>query len=354
MGTDELDRRSGLSCLYRAGTAALGTLLVLVLFAIGGYFYQSYATRQEYADFPPPGSLIPLEEGGEEYNLHLNCSGEPSPGAPIVVLESATGAFSLDWALVQPEVSRMARVCSYDRPGYGWSDNAAGPHSAGFLAAELYRLLNQAGEDAPYLLVGHSFGGHIVRLFADEHTQEVAGVILLDARPETLDDRLPDLRDSEARAVSSYRLTGAIGRIGLMPLLRSRIPMPEYLEDFPKEVKEIYPVVGYQPKFFFALAQEGETFMESDQQVSQAGNLGDVPLMVITHGIADWFPATFDTEERDQAEAIWQELQRDLLKLSPRSELVIAETSGHAIPEENPQVAIAAIRGMLDRIRTNQ
>jgi pimeloyl-ACP methyl ester carboxylesterase len=105
-----------------------------------------------------------VDVGG--FRLHLNCIGR---GAPTVVLESGAGDFSFDWALVQPSVAELTRVCSYDRAGYGWSDPGPTPRTLEQLALELHALLERAGEKQPIVLVAHSFGGLIARTYPSRY-----------------------------------------------------------------------------------------------------------------------------------------------------------------------------------------
>ena len=111
--------------------------------------------------FPAPGRLVDV--GG--WRLHLSCTGEARPSQPTVILEAGLGDFSVEWSLVQPGVSRFARVCSYDRAGDGWSD--IGPHPRTFrqIVYELHTLLERAGVRGPFVLVGHSYGGWLVRQY---------------------------------------------------------------------------------------------------------------------------------------------------------------------------------------------
>jgi len=93
----------------------LATIAVLGLLPLTGASYEAIASVRDAQDYRASGELIDV--GG--YRLHLNCTGE---GAPTVVLDAGLGGSSLDWALVQPELSRSTRTCSYDRAGMGWSD----------------------------------------------------------------------------------------------------------------------------------------------------------------------------------------------------------------------------------------
>ena len=121
----------------------------------------------------PPGSLIDV--GGPK--LHIACAGE---GTPTVILEAALGASSVSWSLVQPEVARLTRVCSYDRAGFGWSGAGPLPRTGRRIASERHVLLERAGVAPLYLLVGHSFGGIVMRVFARDYRSEVAGIVFVD------------------------------------------------------------------------------------------------------------------------------------------------------------------------------
>src|SRR6187402_2695111 len=127
--------------------------------------------------FPPPGQLIDV--GG--HRLHLYATGQ----GPVVVFDAALGGSSISWTLVTPHVTPFARVCLYDRAGFGWSDAGPMPRTAGRIADELRVLLDRSGEKPPYVLVGHSFGGLVMRIFAKRYPDVSAGLVLVDpAQPE--------------------------------------------------------------------------------------------------------------------------------------------------------------------------
>ena len=123
--------------------------------------------------FPPPGRLIDLAG----LSLHLH---EQGRGEPTVVLESGLTASSLSWSHVQPEMAKFTRVVSYDRAGLGWSDPCRTPRTVDQMIGELASLLRTAEIPPPYILVGHSFGGLLVRAFAASRAGEVAGVVMVD------------------------------------------------------------------------------------------------------------------------------------------------------------------------------
>jgi pimeloyl-ACP methyl ester carboxylesterase len=130
--------------------------------------------------FPAPGRLIDL--GG--WRLHLDCSGQANPSRATVILEAGAGDFSVDWSLVQRLVAPFARVCSYDRAGAAWSDLGPRPRTMRQQVWELHALLERAGEKPPFVLVGHSYGGWLARLFAETYPADVSGLVLVDAGAE--------------------------------------------------------------------------------------------------------------------------------------------------------------------------
>lgn len=127
----------------------------------------------------PPGRLVEL--GG--YKAHIQCTGS---GAPTVVVASGLGDFSTDWVNVQSPLSAVTRVCTYDRPGYAWSDPGPKPRTFAQINLEMHEALARSGERGPFVLVGHSFGGPVVRSYALDYSGEVAGVVFVDAAHEGL------------------------------------------------------------------------------------------------------------------------------------------------------------------------
>lgn len=127
----------------------------------------------------PPGKLVDI--GG--YRLHLNCAGK---GPAAVLLEYGSSGNSMEWALVQPEIARFTRVCSYDRAYEGWSDAGPLPPSMHQQVYELHLLLGAAHIEPPYVLVGWSLGGMIDRIYAASYPGEVEGMVLVDATHEDI------------------------------------------------------------------------------------------------------------------------------------------------------------------------
>src|SRR5213593_4339995 len=162
----------------------LGAFLIVA--AVSGATYQWLATRKDLALTPPPGQLVDI--GG--HRLHLWCTGA---GAPAVILDTGLGGSSADWGYVQAEVARFTRVCSYDRAGMGYSDPGPSPRTARRIAGELAALVDRSGIHGRLVLVGASTGGFNVRVFASDHTDRVAGLVLVDASHEDQAHDVPQL-----------------------------------------------------------------------------------------------------------------------------------------------------------------
>jgi len=125
-----------------------------------------------------PQRLVEVEAGRR---LNLYCIGA---GSPTVVFDSGVTDETDVWALVQPVVAAHAQACSYDRAGSGYSDPGRRTGTSANIVDDLRRLLTAAEIKPPYVLVGHSYGGMNVRLYADLHPDEVAGMVLIDPSEE--------------------------------------------------------------------------------------------------------------------------------------------------------------------------
>lgn len=148
-------------------------LLLPVVLLATGLAYQAVESARDRRRYPAPGQLIDVD--GQK--LHINIQGR---GSPAVVLESGIGASSLSWSAVQPKIAQFTCVVSYDRAGLGWSEGPAAPRTVETMVNELRGLLNAAEVPPPYILVGHSFGGLLVRAYAALYPREVAGLVLVD------------------------------------------------------------------------------------------------------------------------------------------------------------------------------
>ena len=278
---------------------------------------------------PPPGRLIDI--GGRK--LHLYCAGD---GSPSVILETGAGSFSIDWALVQPEVAKTTRVCSYDRAGYGWSDPGPEWDTVTQVANDLETALSKAGEHPPYLLVGQSMGGLFARWFQHEHPDQVAGVVLV----ETYETTAP----VNGKQVPLYTLTKDQLQANLPPPSSlKKPPLPtEVHPPFDKLPPSLQPTHLWLERHFFETLDfnKGPQMMESwrsafsilHQASLKQGSLDALPLAILTR-------EDVTEDERQQ--------QRELSHLSTRCIWEIAVHSGHFVQLERPDLVINAIRGVI-------
>src|SRR5579864_9311200 len=243
---------------------------LVVLLASAGATYQLIANRADARRFPEPGRLV--EVGG--FRLKLNCTGI---GSPTVVLESGFGDVLPEWQSVQPGIAKFARVCSYDRAGYGGSEAGPMPRTSKQIAEELHSLLHNAGENPPFVLVGHSYGGYNVRVFNGQFPSEVAGLVLVDSVQEDQYQLLPPdwqrvLADLEKHCRKQARLAPFLVDLGIGRLmLRAR-----------GQDENSYLIL--QSKYLKARASEIENVRISAEQARSSGALGDKPLIVLTAG----------------------------------------------------------------------
>ncbi len=145
------------------------------------------------------GAPIDRQVSVGTHALHLYCQGKPKggwAGSPAVVIETGSGETYASWLPLMGELARETRVCAYDRAGYGRSEPGPLPRGAGREADELRLLLQKAGVEGPYVLVGHSLGGLNAQVFASKYPDLLAGAVLLDPTPLgwLTGDAFPELR----------------------------------------------------------------------------------------------------------------------------------------------------------------
>jgi pimeloyl-ACP methyl ester carboxylesterase len=277
------------------------------------------------SEHPAPGAMISVGS----HRLHLHCLGS---GAPTVVLEAGLGGTAMEWVRVQEPLSRRFRTCAYDRAGYGWSERGPLPRRSATLAAELHRLLQRAGESGPYVLVGHSFGGYNVRLFAARYPGEAAALLLLDASHERQHDRFEALGLSTAP-----RRGGIVWSTG-----RGEVPSA-----MPQALKPLARSLAATPRARLALGAEAAELRQSADQVAAAPVRRDLPVAVISRGRREW-P---DTEAGRRLERTWRELQLDLAGRVGSGTHAIASRSGHFVQLEQPELVIRAVGTLVERLR---
>jgi pimeloyl-ACP methyl ester carboxylesterase len=235
---------------------------------------------------------------GDTY-VQFECFGQ---GSPTIVFQNGLGLTQDTWTEVAPAVAKTTRVCTYNRPGIGWSDRVPTPRTGQAITEEFHTILRNAEANPPYVLVGHSFGGILIRLYAAAYPSEVAGLVLVDSSQEDEYARQAALMDAETSAW--------------------------YLKH---EGGENW---------------EGVDLLTTAEQVRQAPTPPDVPFVVLS--------GVLPGDYKEQAFLdLHDELQAKLVKLSPNARQVIAHNSGHFIQQDEPELVIEHILGVVTAAREN-
>lgn len=320
--------------------------------------------NQRQQSFPPPGKLIDI--GG--YRLHLNCTGNQGP---TVVLIAGAGDFSFDWSLVQPNVAKFARVCSYDRAGFAWSDPGPTPRTMKQEAFELHTMLKAAQVNGPYVLVGHSIGGLTARVYASEYPREVAGIVLIDSLHEDTtvgyQGKLVHLRELAKDAVPPVQ---TIKSSALKPIAQADLDQFDAnLKLRPPKISAPYDKLppAVQQTRLWALSQPpraapvvGLNFLPEEMRdlyearAKTPYQLGSLPLVIILQKEYLQPPSGVDAEEWRRLAEPKQQQKIGLTSLSHNSKLILAEKSGHHIHLDAPEVVVDAVRLVVESLRRHQ
>jgi pimeloyl-ACP methyl ester carboxylesterase len=238
------------------------------------------------------GSLVSIGER----SLWVECMGE---GGPTVILESGMGGDHRTWERIQPELATSGRVCTYNRAGIGESDPGPWPRTAADAVNDLHALLYASGVEAPYVLVGFSFGGIISQLYASTYPSEIAGLVLVESNhPREWDEFKVHLTEEQIAEDRQFSLDN-----------------PEGMDPY-----------------------------ASFEEVQAAGPMPDVPLVVVTSGMNEEWPAGWDAATFDALRAAQQ---ADLATFTPQGRQVVAEGSGHHVPSKRPDVIVDAVESVL-------
>jgi pimeloyl-ACP methyl ester carboxylesterase len=318
------------------GVVGLG--LVALLGA--GALTQSALTSHERTLHAPPGKLVSVGT----HRLHLNCQGS---GQPLVLLESGLSGWSQDWALVQPELAKLTTVCSYDRAGYAWSDDAPEPRTGLLAVQDLRTMLRAAGLQGPMVVVGHSWGGMLAQMLAQTHPEEVAGLVLVDALHH--DQTASMDPDVHARYSRNMRfLTGSATWLAPLGLTRlAGMPASVVLDKLPASEQVSARALAMQSKNYRALYTE---YMGIDPALAVARSLPPVPavptVVLSTHALSEFPPGW----ELDYMRQHWIAGQRALARETSAKHVVVAD-AGHYLQLERAELVIASVQEVLQKVR---
>ena len=327
-------------------------LLLLVLPFVAGVAYQRLGALRDKRRFLGHGRLIDVGNGRRVY---LSSMGS---GSPAVIFESGIAATSQNWADLQKAVSKFALSVTYDRGGLGWSSAATSERTPSNIARELHALLREAGIPPPYVLVGHSVGGLVVRRFALDYPDEVVGVVLVDAmRTEDWPPVNETQRSMLERGMRLTKIADPIARFGIARLATTsllcrsgtvsgvltraagdggRHVLDRVTCEVGKMPREVWPIVAAHwssPSFYRGLATHLQAVPASVIEMHDAPPIENIPVLLLTAGTAE--PLSADA----------------LARIGTGTQQKIAHKSGHWIHLDEPELVLEAIREMVQEAR---
>lgn len=328
--------------------------MLLLLLLVAGTLYQYLGARRDRRRYLPRGRMVDIGEGRK---LYLHQAGD---AGPAVIFESGIGSTSQNWFGLQQAVSGFARTVAYDRYGLGWSSDCVTERTPSNIVRELRLMLLAAGIAPPYILVGHSFGGLVVRRYAADFPEDVAGVVLVDAmRPEEWPPLKPEQQALLDRGIRQISLGRILARFGVARLVatsllrhsnrtsgvvsrvarRIRFPLLDRITtELGKMPRTVWPVVAAHwsnPRFYRDMGAYLRAVPATVREMQHAAPIEGVPVVLFT-------PIT--------AEALGADA---LHRIGPTTQQVIAKKSRHWVHLDEPQIVVDAIRRMAERQHAN-
>lgn len=328
----------------------LSLVIVSVIAALlaAGFLYQCIGASRDKRRFTSPGRWVDIAPRRRLYVV------EKGEGGPAVLFEAGIAATNLNWHHIQEHVSHFTATASYDRSGLGWSSPCRTVRTPGNIAVELHAMLQSAGIKPPYILVGHSFGGLIMRRYAATYPEDVAGVLLID--PMRCEEWPPLNPAKQSMVNRGKRLSGfaiPIARFGLARLAvtsllwRSgklsgqlagaagaggRHVLQRVTEEVGKMPREVWPIVAAhwsRPGYYAGMRSHVEAVPETVREMQNADPIREIPVVVLTPGKST--PLS----------------RQCLAKIGDNVRQVIATASAHWIHLDEPELVVDSIREMV-------
>lgn len=313
-----------------------------------GFLYQWLGAHHDRIRYAGRGRWVDIGRGRRLYVL------EKGSGGPTVLFEAGIAATNLNWCHVQETVSQFTHTASYDRCGLGWSTQASSARTPGNIAIELREMLQRAGIKPPYILVGHSFGGLVMRRYALLYPEEVSGIILVDPmRCEEWPPMNPGKQSQLDRVtqLSGYAVPIArfgLARLAVTSLLCRKGKLSTFLAsaagngglhvlgrikgEVGKMPREVWPIVAAhwsRPGYYIGMSNHVQAVPDTVREMQDAGPIRSIPVTLLT-------PAT-STALSDQC----------LCLIGDNVEQIIALDSAHWIHLDEPDLVIDSIREMV-------
>ena len=318
----------------------------LVMFALAATAAVSQTGDQSawWKDYVANARLVTLPDGKK---LGLFCQGK---GTPVVMMEGGLSPIGIiGWRKVQAAIGRVTKACAYDRAGIWNSVPTDGPRDAGAEADDLAALLKAAHLPAPYVIVAHCYGGYIARLYAGRHTQDMAGLVLID----------PSEPHQRARTLAALPALGKLPDLGAWLKDCAIDPRPaEFVskcqravpDDVPPNMAERYRD-SQTPAAASAMMREGAAMEGLSSQLldTEKKSLGAMPLVLLNRDPTMPFPEL--VQESVGAQRGWLQMHVETMDLSSDSQLIVVPHAGHNIQIDRPDAVITAVTGMVQKAR---
>ncbi|MDT7782120.1 MAG: hypothetical protein QOF58_539 [Pseudonocardiales bacterium] len=272
----------------------------------------------------------------DERNLRAVVAGERGP---LVVFEAGMSAPGSSWIHTQREVSARYRTLSYDRAGYGGSDVDPHDRTLGRIVDDLTALLDALGEKEPVVLVGHSWGGPIIRLFASRAPERVAGMVFVDAT-------LAEVMSSKNAKIAArfFALLGLLAGFGGKGLIKKMTFRNGISPEITETDVEIMTRDYASARAMKAGSREAAQIVAALPLLRrlQAAGTPDVPTVclqagLVERGMTEWRPK-------------FNQWAADLMAAVPRGKMIVVEEAGHLIPQESPAVVRETIFGVVEQL----
>jgi pimeloyl-ACP methyl ester carboxylesterase len=328
--------------IWIAGFVILGLLV--------GMTYQRAGERRDSTLHPPPGKFINLGT----HRLHLL---EEGRGSPTIILEAGLMSTNLSWTDIRGKLAESFRVIAYDRAGLGWSDIGPMPRTAERIVNELHSLLELAAIPGPYVLVGHSFGGLTMPLFAARYPEKIAGMVLVDPvvpaewnPPSEQDLRRASIGATVCRRAALLSRAGVIRLVAfllnsraknvashLVRLISRGTPADSgsvsspWFWNLPPNERQMAAVFWVQEKFCNTIASQLENLPESARRIAELDHSCDKPVVILS-------AKSTPPKRREQHILITQRL--------PQGRHVLADKSTHWIMQDQPELVLDAIHAV--------
>ncbi len=332
---------------------ALWILSLAASLILAGFLYQCIGSHRDRLRYAGAGRWVTIGRGCRLYLL------EQGSGGPTVIFEAGIGATNLNWRHIQKTVSRFTGTASYDRSGLGFSSRCRTARTPGNIAVELHDLLKRAEIKPPYILVGHSFGGLVMRRFALLYPDEVSGVVLVDPMrceewPPLDPSKQPqiDLGRRLIRYAQPIAFCG-LTRLAVTSLFHrskrlngdldgatvsgGRHVIGRITSEVGKMPREVWPVVAAhwsRPGFYAGMRSHIDSIPDTVMEMQEAEPIREIPVLVLTPG-----KSTPLSEEY-------------LCRIGDNVQQVIAPASEHWIHLDEPELVIGSIRAMVTAAAT--